>query len=312
MTVSFTLERIKSGLINDYILKASRLLIHHKNLLQLAAIAAILTATILIVAKFIAWEQTGSLSLQASLVDSLLDVGASIINLFVIRQALKPADEDHRFGHGKAEALGGLVQTAFIAGSAIWLFSEAIHHLRHPHSLNDLAIGNSIMILAIALTTALILFQRYVIRRTDSLAIAADSLHYQTDLLTSIGILIGLNVTTYFNVIWLDSLIGGGIGIYILITSYKIGIRSLNILMDRELSHELREKVLDIANANPYVKGVHDLRTRSSGNKIFIQLHIDMEKNLDLKTAHDEGVKISLQIRAFLPDAEVMIHPDPV
>lgn len=284
----------------------------HKNLLQLAAIAAILTATILIVAKFIAWEHTGSLSLQASLIDSLLDVVASIINLFVIRQALKPADEDHRFGHGKAEALGGLAQTAFIAGSAIWLFSEAIRHLLNPHPLNDLTIGNSIMVLAIGLTTVLILFQRYVIRRTNSLAIAADSLHYQTDLLTCLGILVGLNITTYFNIIWLDSLIGVAIGVYILATSYKIGLRALNILMDRELSNELREKVLDIASANPYVKGVHDLRTRSSGNKIFIQLHIDMEKNLDLKTAHDEGVKISLKIRTFLPDAEVMIHHDPV
>jgi len=230
----------------------------------------------------------------------------------VIRQALKPADENHRFGHGKAEALGGLAQTAFIACSAFWLFSEAVRHLIHPRPLTDLAIGNTIMVLAIALTTVLILFQRYVIRRTNSLAIAADSLHYQTDLLTSVGILIGLNITTYFNIIWLDSLIGGGIGVYILLTSYKIGIRALNILMDRELSHELREKVLDIANANPYVKGVHDLRTRSSGNKIFIQLHLDMEKTLILKTAHDEGAKISLQIRKLLPDAEVMIHHDPV
>lgn len=287
-------------------------LMQHKHLLQLAAIAAVFTATILIIAKFIAWNETGSLSLQASLLDSLLDVLASLINLFVIRQALKPADEDHRFGHGKAEALGGLVQTAFIAGSAIWLFIEAISHLIHPQPLGDIAIGTTIMILAIGLTTVLIVLQRYVIRQTNSLAIAADSLHYQTDLLTCVGILIGLNVTSYLHILWLDSVIGIAIGVYILATSYKIGIRSLNILMDRELSDDLRQKVLDIANANPYVKGVHDLRTRSSGNQIFIQLHIDMDKELNLKTAHDEGLKISLKIRTLLPDADVMIHHDPV
>lgn len=287
-------------------------LMQHKYLLHLAAIAAILTATILIIAKFIAWNETGSLSLQASLLDSLLDVLASLINLFVIRQALKPADAEHRFGHGKAEALGGLVQTAFIAGSALWLFIEAINHLIHPQPLGDIAIGTTIMILAIGLTTTLIILQRYVIRRTNSLAIAADSLHYQTDLLTCVGILIGLNITSYCNILWLDSVIGIGIGVYILATSYKIGLRSLNILMDRELSDDLRQKILDIATANTYVKGVHDLRTRSSGNQMFIQLHIDMDKELDLKTAHDEGSKISLQIRTLLPDADVMIHHDPV
>ncbi|WP_032112794.1 cation diffusion facilitator family transporter [Candidatus Paracaedibacter symbiosus] len=283
-----------------------------KHLLQLAAISAILTATVLIVAKFIAWTQTGSLSLQASLIDSLLDIVASIINFFVIRQALKPADEEHRFGHGKAEALGGLAQTAFIAGSAIWLFIEAANHLIRPQPLGDIAIGNSIMVLAIVLTTALIILQRYVIKRTNSLAIAADSLHYQTDLLSCVAILAGLNITSYFEVVWLDSLIGIAIGIYILATSYRIGVRALNILMDHELSDDLRQKVLDIARANPYVKGVHDLRTRSSGNKIFIQLHVEMDKDLSLQTAHDEGLKISVNIHYALPEADVMIHHDPI
>lgn len=283
-----------------------------KHLLQFAAIAAILTAAVLIVAKFIAWVQTGSLSLQASLIDSLLDVLASLINFFVIRQALKPADEEHRFGHGKAEALGGLAQTAFIAGSAVWLFIEAINHLIRPQPLGDVAIGNTIMVLAIVLTTALIVFQRYVIKKTNSLAIAADSLHYQTDLLTCLGILVGLNVTSYFNITWLDSLIGMAIGFYILATSYKIGMRSLNILMDRELSDDLRQKILDIAQKNPYAKGIHDLRTRSSGNQIFIQLHVDMDKDLNLKVAHDEGEKISQDILVAFPDADVIIHHDPV
>lgn len=284
----------------------------HKNLLQLAALAAILTASILIVAKFIAWNQTGSLSLQASLLDSLLDVVASIINLIVIRQALKPADEDHRFGHGKAEALGGVIQTLLIAGSAIWLFSEAVHHFLSPRPLEDLTLGNTIMLIVIGLTTGLVVFQRYVIRQTNSLAIAADSLHYQTDILTCIGVLIGLNITVYWNIWWLDSLIGVGIGIYILATSYQIGRQALNILMDRELSPEVRKKVLEIASTNSYVKGVHDLRTRSSGNKIFIQLHLDMAKELNLQTAHDEGRKISLKIQELYPNADVMIHHDPV
>lgn len=284
----------------------------HKKLIQIASLSAILTAGILVISKFIAWTQTGSLSIQASLIDSLLDALTSLINFFVIRQALKPADEDHRFGHGKAEALGGLVQTAFITGSAVWLLTDAFQHLLHSEPIVDVGIGNTIMVLAIILTSFLIAFQRYVIKKTNSLAISADSLHYQTDLLTCVGILIGLNLTSYFNVWWLDSLIGMGIGAYILLTSYQIGMRSLNILMDKELKKGVREEILAIAHSNPYVKDVHDLRTRSSGNQVFIQLHIDMDKSLDLKTAHDAGLEISKQIRLLFPNADIMIHHDPV
>lgn len=287
-------------------------MLEHKKLLQIASLSAILIASILVLAKFAAWIQTGSVSIQASLIDSLLDALTSLINFFVIHQALKPADKDHRFGHGKAEALGGLVQTAFITASAMWLLIDVCQNLFNPRPIVDIGIGNIIMVLAIILTAALVAFQRYVVKKTESLAISADSLHYQSDLLTCLGIVIGLNLTVYFNCLWLDSLIGIGIGFYILFTSYNIGIKSLNVLMDKELADDVREKILAIALTNPYVKDVHDLRTRSSGNQIFIQLHIDMDKQLDLQTAHDIGFEISQKICQLFPNADVMIHHDPV
>jgi len=193
---------------------------HHKLLVTTATYAAVVVAAFLIMAKFFAWMRTDSLSLQASLIDSLLDMVASIINLLVVRQALKPADDEHRFGHGKAEALGGLGQSTFIAGSAVWLIIDAIHRLIHPHPLQESGTGSVVMIIAIILTLLLVIYQRYVIKRTRSLAISADSLHYLGDLYTNIGVLISLNISVLFGWTRLDSLVGAGIAGYILYTSW--------------------------------------------------------------------------------------------
>ncbi len=208
----------------------------HQMLMTLATYGAVGIAAILIGAKFFAWMQTDSLSLQASLIDSLLDIVASVINLFVVRHALKPADKEHSFGHGKIEALGGLGQSTFIAGSAVWLMIEASHRLIHPHPLQETFIGTIVMVFAIVLTFGLVVFQRYVIKKTRSLAISADSLHYLSDLFTNIGVLISLNLSIYLGWLYLDVLVGMGIAVYILYTSWEIGRRSLDVLMDRELA----------------------------------------------------------------------------
>ena len=281
------------------------------NLVKLASKAAIAAAGIMVAAKFYAWFQTDSLSLQASLVDSMLDILASILNFLIIRQATKPADEDHRFGHGKAEAIGGLIQTAFIGGSAAWLLIDVAHRLLEPHTLDNVGIGNAVMIASSIITVLLITFQRYVVRTTGSLAIKTDSVHYETDLLTNIGVLFSLNVSAYFGWMWLDALVGAGIAIYIFIASVKIALSAVDILMDKELDDEIREKIGQIIQQYPNILGFHDLRTRTSGYHYFIQFHLDLDKDLPLWRAHEIGDGIEQKILEAFPKAEVIIHHDP-
>jgi ferrous-iron efflux pump FieF len=285
---------------------------HNKFLITTATYGAVGVAAILIAAKFFAWMRTDSLSLQASLIDSLLDMVASVINLLVVRQALKPADKEHRFGHGKAEALGGLGQSAFIAGSAVWLLIDVTHRLINPHPLQDAQIGSFVMIIASILTLLLVLYQRYVIKRTRSLVIAADSLHYLGDFYTNIGVLVSLNVSVILGWTHLDSLVGAGIAAYILHSSWKISQRSLDVLMDRELPDAERLQITKIALSHPHVWGVHDLRTRSAGLQDFIQMHLDMDEKLSLLEAHDIANDVELAVQAAFPHAEVIIHQDPI
>jgi len=292
--------------------KKDTISISSKFLITTATYAAVMVAAILIMAKFFAWMRTDSLSLQASLIDSLLDMAASIINLLVVRQALKPADDEHRFGHGKAEALGGLGQSAFIAGSAVWLIIDALHRLFHPHPLQESGTGSVVMIVAILLTLLLVIYQRYVIKRTRSLAISADSLHYIGDLYTNIGVLISLNISVLFGWTRLDSLVGAGIAGYILYTSWTIGHRALDVLMDRELPDKARLHITQIALKDPRVWGIHDLRTRSAGLQDFIQMHLDMDEKLSLLEAHDVANDVELALQAAFPHAEIIIHQDPV
>ncbi len=299
-------------MIQEQALPKGEVLKHHKFLITTATYGAVVIGAILISAKFFAWMQTDSLSLQASLIDSLLDMVASVINLLVVNQALKPADAEHRFGHGKAEALGGLGQSAFIAGSAVWLIIDAIHRLITPHPLQEGTTGSVVMIIAIILTLLLVLYQRYVLKQTRSLAIAADSLHYSGDLYTNMVVLVSLNVSVFLGWTRLDALAGAGIAAYILHSSWTIGRRSLDVLMDRELPDEARSQIMEIALKHPRVWGVHDLRTRSAGLQDFIQMHLDMDEKLPLLEAHDIANDVELALQAAFPHAEIIIHQDPL
>ena len=281
-------------------------------LVRRASKVSIAVAAVMVLSKFFAWIQTDSLSLQASLVDSLIDIGSSIINFLIIREALKPADEEHRFGHGKAEALGGLAQTAFIAGSAGWLLFDAAHRIVSPHPLTDVFLGNIIMVGATLVTGGLVLFQRWVVRETGSVAIKADSLHYEMDFWSNIGVLISLNLSSSLNLIWIDILIGVGIAVYLFTTSLKVAANSLDILMDKELSDDTRENITRIASSHQDVEGIHELRTRSAGYNIFIQLHLELKKNMSLERAHDITLEVMNLIHVVYPHAELIIHQDPV
>ena len=279
-------------------------------LLKLASVASVLTAGFLIVAKLVAWYVTGSVSLLASLVDSVMDSIASLINLFAIRYSLQPADEEHRFGHGKAEPLAGLVQAAFIAGSAIFLIFHAVDRLRYPHELEQIGIGVGVMVLAIVLTLVLLAIQRYVIQKTDSTAIRADSLHYATDLLTNMSILLALYLST-LGWTWADPVFAIAVAIYIFYSAFHIGHDAFQQLMDRELPDHILQKIQATAMGHPAVKSTHEMRTRQSGQTKFVQLHLVLDEDMPLKHAHAIADKVEAEIKAFLPDAEVIIHQDP-
>lgn len=281
------------------------------SLLRLATYASVATAMTLIAAKFVAWLVTGSVSVLASLIDSLMDAAASLINLFAVRYSLMPADGEHRFGHGKAESLAGLAQATFIAGSAVFLILHATERLQHPRALQNVSVAISVMAFSVIATLVLVGIQRYVIQRTGSAAIRADSLHYMSDLLTNVSIIVALVLAVYG---WpgLDPVFAIGVALFILYGAWHIGFEAFHQLMDRELSTEVRDRVQQIALSHPQVLGVHDLRTRQSGRTQIIQLHVELDAKLPLAKAHAISDEVDAAIREAFPDADIIIHQDPV
>ncbi len=279
-------------------------------LLRIATYASVATATLLILAKTVAWLLTGSVSVMASLVDSVMDAGASLINLFAVRYSLMPADDEHRFGHGKAEALAGLGQATFIAGSAVFLVLHAFDRLLHPQPLAQIGVGLSVMLFAILATVVLLQIQHYVIKRTNSTAIRADALHYATDLATNSATVLAL-LLAQLGWSGLDPLFALGIAAYILYSAYHIAWEALQLLLDRELSAQEREEIESIAQSTPRVLGVHGLRTRQSGQTKVIQLHLELDDDLPLADAHRISLAVDEGLRARFPAADITIHQDP-
>ncbi|MCX2687499.1 cation diffusion facilitator family transporter [Pseudomonas sp. DCB_AW] len=283
----------------------------HQRLLRLATRASLAVASILVVSKALAWWLSGSVSLLAGLTDSALDAVASFLNLLAVHYALRPADDDHRFGHGKAEALAGMAQALFIAVSAVLIGVQAVERLQTPQPLGDTGVGIAVMLLSLALTVALLALQHKVIRLTGSTAVRADSLHYRSDLLLNGSILLAL-LLTQFGWSQLDALFGLGIAFYILWSALQIARESTAILMDKELPGDVGEAMSALVLAIPDVKGVHDVRTRVSGNQWFVQLHLELPGELALHEAHSLCVAASEVIRQRYPQADVMVHADPV
>lgn len=280
-------------------------------LLLLAAMASVATALVLIVGKAVAWVMTGSVSMLASLVDSVMDSMASLINFFAIRYSLVPADEEHRFGHGKAEALAGLGQALFIAGSSAFLIHQSVLKLMDPTPIEASMVGIGVMVASIVLTFGLLLIQRHVVRETGSTAIEADSLHYVSDLAVNVGIIAVLAVSS-FGWLWLDGAVGLAIALFILRSAWQIASEASQLLLDREMPGDVRNRISAIVSSHPDALGFHDLRTRQSGRTSFIQLHLDMDQNLTLRMAHDLADRIQTDIEKDFPGADVIIHLDPV
>ena len=279
--------------------------------MRLASYASVSTAIILIAAKTAAWLMTGSVALLSSLLDSLLDAVASVITLLAIHHSFTPADREHRFGHGKAEALAALAQSAFIVGSAVLLLFQVGARLLEPQPVARSEVGIAVMVLSIVLTLGLVLFQRWAIRRSGSVAVSADSLHYKGDLLMNVAVIAAIVIAGEFGFLLADPLFGAGIAAYIIWSAWLILRQSLDMLMDRELPDEERQKIRAIAQAHVAVDSIHDLRTRQSGQTYFIQLHLEMDGDMKLKDAHAIADAVELALMEAYPGAEVIIHQDP-
>lgn len=280
-------------------------------LMRLATYASVATAGLLIAVKLAAWGVTGSVALLSTLIDSTLDAAASLVNLWAVRHALTPADEEHRFGHGKAEPLAGLGQAAFILGSGALLLAQAAHRLQQPAEVARPDVGMAVMAVSILATIALVRFQKYVLGRVRSVAISADSLHYTGDVLMNGAVVVSLGLGWAFGWTWADPLFAIAIALFLMSSAWRIALSSLDMLMDRELPAEDRSRIEALALAEPEVRGMHDLRTRLSGQQGFIQLHLVLDDALPLVRAHAIADRVEKAIEAAFPHCEVIIHQDP-
>lgn len=278
-----------------------------------AARLSILAAGFLVALKTATGFLTGSISVWASLLDSAMDIFASTINLIAVRAASRPADEDHAYGHGKAESLAGLFQSLVIAASGIYLIWEAARRITGPHTTSYEWIGMATMLVATATSIALVRRLQRVARETDSLALHSDALHYLTDIYTNMSALVALLIVRLSDWQTADPLISILIALYILWSAAHVARESIDVLMDRRLPAEVDEQVAEIVSRfRPEgVLGFHDLRTRRSGSQKFIDLHLEVERDQRLEEAHDVTVRVLRAIEAEIPRARVQIHTDP-
>ncbi|MCP1416953.1 cation diffusion facilitator family transporter [Pseudomonas laurylsulfativorans] len=283
----------------------------HARLLRLATRASVAVACTLIIAKAIAWWLSGSVSMLAGLTDSALDGVTSLLNLLAVHYALRPADDDHRYGHGKAESLAGMAQALFIGGSAVLIALQAYDRLKHPEPVGAPWISIGVIVFSLVLTLALLMFQHRVVKATGSNAVRADSLHYRSDMLLNGSILIAL-VLAGFGLHQVDPWFGLGIAAYILWSAVQIARESFAVLMDEELPPDVSQHMLELACGVPGVLGAHDLRTRISGNQWFVQLHLELPGELTLSVAHGISDQAAAAIHNVYPRAEVLVHADPV
>lgn len=280
-------------------------------LMKRATYAAVSVAVLLVIIKAVALWFTGSVAMLGTLLDSLLDGSASLLNLVAVRHALTPADQEHRFGHGKAEALAGLGQSFFIFASAGYIIYEAIQRIITPEPVTHSLWGIIVTVIAIGMTLALVSFQRHVVARTNSLAIEADSIHYRGDLLMNLSVIAALVLSGYLGWEWTDPVFGILIAGLIAWAAAQIASNAFDQLMDRELSEEERERIKTVALSHPEVINIHDLRTRTSGVQSFIQFHLELDPDITLTKAHRISDDVEAQIMREFPGSEVLIHQDP-
>lgn len=276
-----------------------------------AARASVTVALVLISTKLAAYLATDSVSLLSSLIDSTMDAIASILTMYSLRHAAEPADDKHRYGHGKIESLSALGQAVFIAGSATFLFFEALHRFVEPQEVGETGVGVFVMLLSIFLTLFLVAFQHHVIRKTKSVAISADHLHYKGDLFMNASVIAALVIGKATGWTWVDPAFALVIAAILLKGAWSIGRSSFDVLMDKEIASEDREKIYNIVLKHPEARAIHDLRTRTTGQQIFIEFHLELDGHMTLDRAHDVTEEIEMMIYKAFPLAEVLIHQEP-
>ena len=278
---------------------------------KVAVTASISVAVILSAIKLFAAVYTDSLAVLSSFVDSLTDVVSSFITLIAVYIALKPANCNYRYGFGKTEAVSAILQAVFICVSASFIVYDSINRIFHPVELNQTGVGILIMCISMAVTLLLILFQKSVAKKTSSLAISADSIHYVSDLATNFTIIISLIISNYFSIVWFDTLAAVFVALYLFHQAYDLGKNAFYMLADKELDENIRADIGHIIMETLGVMGFHDLRTRDLGGKYIFEFHLELDGNLSLYEAHKIAEKVEENILKKYSEAQIIIHEDP-
>lgn len=272
---------------------------------------SVMVALVLMVSKLLAFIITGSVALLASFADSALDLFASITAFFAVRYAAEPADEEHRFGHGKAESFASLFQAMLVAISAALVAREAIDRLLNPQAIVHGNLAIIVMLVSIVLTLGLVWLQGEAIKRSGSIAITGDQAHYKSDLLANVSVVIGILIATYGGFGIADALVGIAIAIWLMFTAWGVAKGALDQMMDRELPQTERDMIKKIALSVDGVYSLHELRTRASGVYIHMQFHLDLDPDMTLAAAHKIVVAVERKLLKTWPAADILVHPDP-
>jgi ferrous-iron efflux pump FieF len=283
----------------------------HGRLTASAAIASVATAAFLLLLKAYAAWATGSVAMLGSLADTGLDLLASLVTLYGVRLAATPADHDHRFGHGKAEALAALFQVALVAASAAAIGWRAANRLTDAQPTAQAEFGIAVSLIAIVATVALLAYQRRVIARTGSVAIRADNIHYQSDLLLNLAVVLALVLDQYVGLTGADPVFGIAIALWLAWGAFKASSHAIDQLMDKEWPEEKRQRFLALAAQHPELRGIHDFRTRRSGSRDFAQFHMYVAPDMSVSDAHVVMDEMEAEIAKQFPEVEILIHLDP-
>ena len=276
-----------------------------------AAMASVVLALTLLTAKSWAAAETGSTAMLGSLADTALDVIASLVTLAGIRIAALPADDDHRFGHGKAEALVAMAQVVLIALSAVGIAWRGVDRLLNGVRTEAMELGIGVSLFAIAATMLLLVYQRRIIARTGSVAIRADNVHYQSDLLLNSAVIAALVLDQALGVYGADAAFGIAISAWLLFGAWRASSQAVDQLMDREWPQAQREDFLKATRDYPELAGLHDFRTRTSGAHDFAQFHVWVPAHWTIREAHDRMDRVEEALQKRFPGTEILIHLDP-
>lgn len=285
---------------------------YQPKLALVASITALAVVTILILIKSYAYSVSNSGAMLGSLMDSIVDAAVSLMLFFAVRLSLKPADETHRHGHGKAEGIASLMQGAFMSGAGLFLLFEMFERLIHPVAITDHKIVLLISGIAMALSLCIVLVQKFVLSRAPSLAIEADHAHYKADILLNGGVILAILIHLFHGPVWIDTGFALCIALYFFFTAYQIVRKSFDMLMDKELSDDVRAHIVSLIQAHNAVHDIHDLRTRQSGMQAHVSFDVELDPSLTLQAAHDIVRELDQIILKHYPHMEVIIHMDPI